>query len=235
MMQAKLRGFLDAPQMVFNRYPLTDKSLPARYARSVALFRAADMNSAIKEIDSLIEEQPENPYFHELKAQILYESGQRSAALPSAERALELKPDAILLKVALSQSLIETQEDRQVERAITLLKSALTVEPRYSHGWYLLSLAYGQQNQDALAKYASAERFYSLGDLDSARSFAGRAQQDLPRDIPQWRRASDIIVVAEAQLDKKRRNQRRGKPFTVTSSSEQSTPSSRRAGSTSWP
>jgi predicted Zn-dependent protease len=218
MMKAKLSGFLDAPQLVFNRFPLSEKSKPARYARSVAHFRTGDMRSAIREIDTLIADEPENPYFHELKAQIYYESGQREAALPSAERALELKPDAMLLKTALAQSLIETRDDAQVERAITLLKSALIQEDRYSYGWYLLSLAYAEQNQDALAKYASAERFYALGDLDSARSFAGRAQQDLPRDIPQWRRASDIIVVAETQLDKRRRNQRRGKPFTISSS-----------------
>lgn len=220
MMKAKLRGFLDAPQMVFYRYPLDDTSQPARYARSVAYFRTADMRNAVREIDSLITEEPENPYFHELKAQIYYESGQREAALPSAERALELKPDATLLKVALAQSLIETRDSAQVERAISLLKSALTQEPDYSFGWYWLSLAYAQQDQDALAKYASAERFYALGDLESARSFAGRAQQDLPRNLPQWRRASDIIVVAETQLDRRRRDQRRRKPFTVTSDND---------------
>ncbi|MFB9374789.1 M48 family metalloprotease [Algimonas porphyrae] len=214
MMKAKLSGFLDAPQLVFNRFPSDDVSQPARYARSVAFFRAADMRNAIREIDTLIADEPKNPYFHELKAQILYESGQREAALPSAERALELKPDAMLLKVALAQSLLETRDDDQVERAVSLLKSALTQEPRYSYGWYLLSLAYAHQDDDALAKYASAERFYALGDLESARSFAGRAQQDLPRDIPQWRRASDIIVVAETQMDKRRRNQRRTRPLT---------------------
>lgn len=216
MMKAKLRGFLDAPQLVFNRYPVEDNSKPARYARSVAQFRTANLRMAIREIDSLIEEEPENPYFHELKAQILYESGQREEALPSAERALELKPDAMLLKVALARSLIETRKDEELVRAEELLKSALVQEPNYSYGWYLLSLAYAEQDQDALAKYASAERFYAIGDLEAARSFAGRAKQDLSRNIPQWRRASDIIVVTEAQLDKRRRNQRRGKPFTAS-------------------
>jgi len=235
MMKAKLSGFLDAPQLVFNRYPLNEMTKPARYARSVAHFRAADIRSAVREIDTLIEDEPDNPYFHELKAQMLYESGKREEALPSAERALELKPDAMLLKVALAQSLIETRDDASVTRAIDLLKSALIEENRYSYGWYLLSLAYAQQDEDALAKYASAERYYALGDLDSARSFAGRAQLDLPRDIPQWRRASDIIVVADTQLDKRRRNQRRGKPFTVSTSFDQQKESRWRAGSTIQP
>jgi predicted Zn-dependent protease len=235
MMKAKLSGFLDAPQLVFNRYPLSETSMPARYARSVAHFRAADIRSAVREIDSLIADEPDNPYFHELKAQMLYESGKREEALPSAERALELKPDGMLLKVALAQSLIETRGETNVARAVDLLKSALIQEERYSYGWYLLSLAYAEQNEDALAKYASAERYYALGDLDSARSFAGRAQQDLPRDIPQWRRASDIIVVADTQLDRRRRNQRRGKPFTVTSSMDSQDESHWRVGSSIQP
>lgn len=235
MMKAKLSGFLDAPQLVFNRFPFEDMSQPARYARTVAHFRSGDIRSALRVMDSLIEDEPDNPYFHELRAQILYESGKREEALPSAERALALKPDAILLKVALAQSLIETRNDAQVNRAIDLLKSALRQEDRYSYGWYLLSLAYAHQNEDALAKYASAERFYAIGDLNSARSFAGRAQKDLPRDIPQWRRASDIIIVADTQLEKSRRNQRRGKPFTVSSSTGVQNESRFRAGSTIRP
>lgn len=222
MMKAKLRGFLEGPQLVFSRYPLADQSQYARYARSVAHFKAADLKNAIKEIDSLIAEEPENPYFHELKAQILYESGQGTDALPSARRALELKPDAPLLKIALAQSLLETREMPQVDEAITLLKSALQAERDNSFAWYLLSTAHGQKGNDALAKYASAERFYAVGDIQRARSFAQRAQEDLPRNEPQWRRASDIIVVADAQLAKTRNRRRGPKPFTVTTSSTES-------------
>lgn len=226
MMKAKLRGFLEGPQIVFSRYPLSDQSQYARYARSVAYFRSADLRAAIKEIDSLINEEPENPYFHELKAQILYESGQREDALPSARRALELKPDAPLLKIALAQSLLETRETVQVQEAVDLIKSALQYERDNSYGWYLLSTAYGQQGNDALAKYASAERFYAIGDIQRARSFAKRAQEDLARDQPQWRRASDIIVVADAQLANTRSRSRGPKPLTVTTSQtgERSTP-----------
>ncbi len=218
MMKAKLRGFLEGPQIVFSRYPLSDQSQYARYARSVAHFRSADLRSALKEVDSLIAEEADNPYFHELKAQILYESGQREAALPSARKALALKPDAPLLKIALAQSLIETREATQVEEAVELIKAALQSERDNSYGWYLLSTAYGQQGKEALAKYASAERFYAVGDIQRARSFAQRAQEDLPRNEPSWRRASDIIVVADAQLAKSRNSRRGPKPLTVTTS-----------------
>ena len=214
MAKAKLRGFLEGPQVVFSKYPPEDQSQPARYARAVAHFRSADLRNAVAQIDSLIAEEPENPYFHELKAQILYESGQREKAIAPARRALELKPDAPLLEVALAQSLLETSDRTKINEAVELLKSALTTETGNSYAWYTLSRAYGELGQDALAKYAVAEQAYAVGDLQRARSFAGRAKQDLPRGDPQWRRASDIIVVSDAQLAKKNRGRRGPKPLT---------------------
>ena len=217
MMQAKLRGFLNGPAEVYSRFPLSDQSQPARYARAVANFKQADLRNAIKEIDSLIEEEPENPYFHELKAQILYESGQGIDAIEPSKRALELKPDAPLLEIALAQATLQTRDAGDYNKVVELLKSALQTEPSNSYGWYLLADVYERQGDRALAKYATAERFYAVGDVQSALSFAQRAQEELPRSLPQWRRASDIIVVAETQLVRK--NRRRGpKPFVSFSS-----------------
>jgi predicted Zn-dependent protease len=204
MMQAKLRGFLDGPAQVYSRFPLSDQTKPARYARAVANFKQADLRNSIKEIDSLIADEPENPYFHELKAQILYESGQGTAAIEPARRALELKPGSPLLEIALAQATLQTRDPGDFPKAEALLKSALQKESSNSYGWYLLADVYERQGQTSLAKYATAERFYAIGDIASARSFAQRAQEELSRDLPQWRRASDIIVVADTQLAQKR-------------------------------
>ena len=219
MAKAKLRGFLEGPQVVFSKYPPEDQSKPARYARAVAHFKAADLRNAVREVDSLIGDEPQNPYFYELKAQILYESGQREKAIEPARQALKLKPNSPLLEIALAQSLLETSDRSQVEESIVLLKSALTVEKGNSYAWYTLSRAYGELGQEALAKYAVAEQAYAVGDLQRARSFAQRAQDDLQRGDPQWRRASDIIVVSDAQLAKKR-GRRGPKPLTFNVSSK---------------
>ena len=219
MAKAKLRGFLEGPQVVFSKYPPEDQSKPARYARAVAHFKAADLRNAVREVDSLIEDEPQNPYFYELKAQILYESGQREKAIEPARQALKLKPNSPLLEIALAQSLLETSDRSQVEESIVLLKSALTVEKGNSYAWYTLSRAYGELGQEALAKYAVAEQAYAVGDLQRAKSFAQRAQDDLQRGDPQWRRASDIIVVSDAQLAKKR-GRRGPKPLTFNVSSK---------------
>lgn len=214
--KAKLRGFLEAPQIVFTKYPETDTTANAHYARAVAHFRSANLRNAVQEVDALIALEPNNPYYHELMGQILYESGKGAQAIAPLRRSIELKPDAPLLEIALAQALIESDEPELVTEAVRLLKSALQKEQGNSFAWYQLSQAYGRLNQEPLAKYAIAEQSFHMGELQRASSFARRAQEDLPRNIPQWRRASDIIVVSEAQLASSK-NRRRRRPLTVTS------------------
>ncbi len=208
MMKAKLIGFLDAPQTVFSKYPESDMSKPARYARSVAYFRAADLKNAIKSIDSLIKDEPKNPYFHELKAQIYYESGKGALAIEPLKEALRLKPDAPLLKVSLAQALIERDTPEDNKAAITYLKSALQEEETNGFAWYQLSQAYARDDKPALARYAIAEQAFAMGDYNRAKSFALRAQQGLAPYRAQKRRANDIIVIADVQLAKQRNRKR---------------------------
>jgi predicted Zn-dependent protease len=212
MAKAKLKGFLQSPQRVFSEFPETDQSEEARYARAVAFFKGADLRSAIREVDNLIEDSPNNAYFYELKAQMLFESGKGADSIAPAERALALKPDTPLFKIALAQALIEQGRKDQVDRAVTLLKSALQKESANGAAWYYLSQAYGKQNKEALAKYAVAEQAFSAGDMQRAKSFAERAQKDMDAGTPQYRRASDIVVIARTRLAAKGKNRYRPKP-----------------------
>ncbi|PHR61975.1 MAG: peptidase M48, Ste24p [Robiginitomaculum sp.] len=208
MAKAKLIGFLDAPQTVFSKYPPTDTSKPARYARAVAHYRAADLRNAIKSIDTLIADEPENPYFYELKGQIYHESGKGKLALAPLREAVRLMPQAPLLEIALAQSLIEVDTPQAIASATKHLKSALQKENTNSYAWYLLSQAYDRDDEPSLARYAIAEQAFAMGDYNRARSFAMRSQTGLNNPSAQWRRASDIIVVAEIHLAKKRNRRR---------------------------
>jgi len=208
MMQAKLIGFLNAPQTVFSKYPETDQSKPARYARAVAHYQAADLKSALKSIDSLIAEEPKNPYFHELKGQMLYESGKGADAIAPFRMSVSLKPEAPLLKVALGQALIEQDTPESIQEAIVLLKSALQREPSNGTAWYNLSQAYDRIDEPALARYATAEQAFAIGDYNRALSFARRAQDGLQVHRAQWRRASDIIAISNIQLAKQKNRKR---------------------------
>ena len=208
MMQAKLIGFLDAPQTVFSKFPETDQSQPARYARAVAHYQAADLKSALRSIDSLIAEEPQNPYFHELKGQMLYESGKGERAIAPFQMAVSLKPEAPLLKIALGQALIEQETLEHTHSAIKLFKSALQKEPSNGTAWYNLSRAYEYIGEPALARYAIAEQAFSIGDYNRALSFAQRALDGLASHNAQWRRASDIIAISNIQLAKQKKRRR---------------------------
>ncbi|PHR90899.1 MAG: peptidase M48, Ste24p [Robiginitomaculum sp.] len=208
MTKAKLIGFLDAPQTVFSKYPESDVSKAARYARSVAYYRAADLRNAVKSIDSLIADEPENPYFYELKGQILYESGKGELAIAPLTEAVRLKPDAPLIEIALGQALIERDTPEAMALAIQHIKSALRKENTNGFAWYQLSQAYDRIHEPALARYAIAEQAFAMGDYNRARSFATRAQDGLIPHRAQWRRASDIIVISDTQLLKNRRRRR---------------------------
>ena len=212
MAKAKLQGFLDSPQRVFSQFPREDQSDEARYARAVAHFKGADLRSALREIDSLIEEHPNNPYFYELKAQMLFESGKGIDSIAPAERALTLKPDAPLFQLALAQALLEQADPASVKRAVDLLKSAIQKENDNGSLWYYLSQGYGKQGKEALAKYAVAEQAFSGGDMQRAMSFAERAQKDMDYNSPQYRRAADIVVIARTRLASRGKDRYRPKP-----------------------
>jgi predicted Zn-dependent protease len=61
MMRAKLSGFVDRPDAVFRRYPPSNNSMAARYARAISGYRNGNIRDAIANIDALIADQQNNP------------------------------------------------------------------------------------------------------------------------------------------------------------------------------
>src|SRR5260370_2427320 len=90
MMRAKLAGFLERPDTVARRYPSSDMSLPARYARAISAYRFGGVGGATAQIAALIHAPPNNPYFHQLKAQPLLEAPRPAEAVAPSPRAAAL-------------------------------------------------------------------------------------------------------------------------------------------------
>lgn len=195
IMKAKLEGFLN-PQVAIVKFGETDKSYPARYARAIAYYQLKEPDRALKLIDALLQEQPDNPYLWELKGQVLFEFGRAAEAEQPQRRSVELKPDAPLLRVNLGQTLIALDDKAKVEEGVGELKKALTQEDDNAVAWRLLAAAYDRQGQDGLARLATAEYNYNVGDMRQARVFAMRAREMLDRSTPQWRRATDIVLAS---------------------------------------
>jgi len=193
MMQAKLRGFQASPQSVFRRYPVSDTSLPARYARAISFYRNVDIKRALREIDALIRSQPKNPYFWELKGQALFENGKSQSAIAPLEKAVSLAPKAGLIRILLAQAMLAARPKKNAKSAIRQLTIARRSEPNSSSLYRQLAIAQAQLGRIGLADLASAESAFRFGDLKLAKARAARANRVLKKGSPGWIRANDIL------------------------------------------
>jgi len=200
IMKAKLEGFIE-PQVAIVKYAETDTSYPARYARAIAYYQMKEPDKALKLIDALLADQPNNPYLYELKGQILFEYGRAKEAEAPQRKSVDLKPDAPLLRINLGQTLIALDDKAKVEEGVGELQKALLKEDDNAEAWRLLAEAYDKQGKDGLARLATAEYNYDIGDLKDARIFAMRAREKLARNTPEWRRATDIVLVSKPSKD----------------------------------
>lgn len=206
MIQAKILGYMNEPHVTLRQYPLADQTAPARYARAVAYYRQSDLDKARREIDRLLADSPGNPYFHELKGQMLFEHGKVKESLDPHRRSVELAPDIALLQINLARALVTTDLDENVVEAINLLESALRLERDNGFAWSILARARSHRGQEPLAMLAQAEAAYHYGDAASAHRFASMARGKLPAGTPEHQQALDIIVSTAELAQQARQN-----------------------------
>jgi predicted Zn-dependent protease len=192
LMRAKLYGFIDRPDAVLRRFQANDTSPPARYARAIASYRFANSTGALGQIDALIQANPQNPYFHELKGQALLEGGKPAEAVAPLRRAVQLAPNPALIQIMLAQALIAS--NAHGEEAVTLLETALRREPESSEAYAQLAMAYGRKGDLAHADLSSAQAAFMRGELQTARQLAARAKTRFPVGSPGWVKADDLAT-----------------------------------------
>lgn len=203
--KAKLLGFI-SPQQVAWVYDDRDTSVAARYARAIAAYWMNDLQGALKNLDSLIAEEPKNPYFQELKGQILVDFSRIEEGIPYYRRAAEILPDAPLLRVALAHALIESGNDQgRLKEAITHLKRVLKEENNSTRPHRLLATAYGRLGQENMARLHLAEEAVLQGNLDYAKSQAEGALTGFASGSPEAVQARDLLAHIE---NLKRRQER---------------------------
>jgi predicted Zn-dependent protease len=205
-MRAKLIGFLEPPDRVFRQYPVKDNSIPARYARAIAHFRRPDLDKALPLIDGLLAELPDDPFFHELKGQMLFENGRVAEALPEYQTTVELLPGVPQLQLALAQVQIELNDPALDREALVLLGSVLQQEPQNAFAWKLSATAHGRLGDTGMAALALAEAALARGNATEARAQAARAQHLLPKASPGRLRAQDLASLAKRLEDKQNKN-----------------------------
>lgn len=193
-MKAKLLGFI-APQQVLYVYPSSDTSMPARYARAIAAYRTNHVEDAVKQINSLLVDEPNNPYFHELKGQMLFEFGKVPESIASYEKASTMLPASGLIRTAYARALVEGARNNpaMLQKAIAQLKRAEQDEPRSTEIKRLLATAYGRLGQEPQARVYLAEESLMKGRKSEAVRMAKVTLPQLPPNSAEAIRAKDII------------------------------------------
>jgi predicted Zn-dependent protease len=193
MMRAKISAFMERQDTVYRRYPLSDTSMPARYAHAISTYLHGDLRSALVLIDGLIQAQPANPYFYELRGQALLEGGKPAEAIAPLRKAVQLSNHAPLIEMLLGQALVGTDNKAYSEEAIAILRAAVARETEAPLGFTQLAMAYAKKGDFADADLASAQAAYLRGDNKTARDLASRAKTRFAIGTPGWVKADDIV------------------------------------------
>lgn len=203
--KAKLFGFLGEPSDTLRVYPLTDNSVPAHYARAYAYHKDSQLDRARAETDALLLTAPDDPYFLELKGQILLEAGHAAEALVPLRRATELTGNQPLIATLFGHALIATEDRKNYAEAQGVLRSAVARDRENPFAWYQLGVIYAANGDMPRARLASAEQQVLSGRMEEALVSARAAQLGLPEGSPDWLRAQDIEFQARAEVERTRK------------------------------
>jgi predicted Zn-dependent protease len=202
--KAKLYGYLALPKDTLRAYPPTMSAAPARYARAYAYHKDARIDQALAEADALVASDPANPYFLELRGQILLESGRPAEALASLRRAVELSGSAPLIAGTFGHALLATEDRTHLPEAEQVLRAAVSRDRENPFAWYQLGMVYGATGDIPRARLASAEQQIMSGRPREALQNAEAAERSLPRGSTDWIRAGDVALQARAELERER-------------------------------
>ncbi|MBK1697434.1 M48 family metalloprotease [Rhodovibrio salinarum] len=202
-MQAKLDGFLQPTAKTLNEYPADSDAIPARYARAIAYYRKPELSKALELVNGLIDQKPDDPYFYELKGQMLFENGRIQEALPAYQKAVDLASEQPLIRMGLAEAQLQTNSKDLTQKALANARRVVDAEPRNAFAWRLVGIAHGRLGDKGEAALGLAEYAINRGDLSQAIGQAQRAQQNLEKHSPGWLRAQDIERTAKNRQERR--------------------------------
>jgi predicted Zn-dependent protease len=206
--KAKLDGYLMDPPRALAKYPDSDHSIYARYARAYAYHRAGYPEKADAEAEALVAAKPDDPYFQEIMGQILLEAGKPKQALAPLKLATEQSRSNPLIATTYGHALIATEDPANYDEAKRILRTAVSRDDENPFAWYQLGTAYELTGDEARAALATAERASMTGDARTAVDRARFAMAGIPKNTPDWIRAQDIAMTSQDALGGKKKKRR---------------------------
>jgi predicted Zn-dependent protease len=204
-MVAKLGAFLDSPAQTLRRHPESDGSETATLARAIAWHRRPDPARAVASLDALLAARPDDPYYLELKGQVLLESGRAAPAADAYRRAAALAPREPQILGGLGRALLNLDDPAATREARDVLARSAELDAANAAVLRDLALAEARLGNEGAAALATAERFALAGAFRDAHRQAARAAALLPEGSPGWRRAEDLITVSRRALKREQR------------------------------
>lgn len=205
-MVAKLHGFIRSPARTFKAYPETDVSQEARYARAIATYRLPDAKNAVALVDALLADYPDDPFFYELKGQILFEDAKPTEAEIAYRKALQTLPNAPRIELELSRVLLALNTEEDNQDAQKHLENVVQKLPNATFAWRQLAIAYGRNGDHGMSALALAEEAFRSGKKRDAALQANRAKQTLSPNTEAWLRATDIEEISTPRDRERKKN-----------------------------
>jgi len=206
--QAKLRGYVNDPKDTLVKYPLSDQSVYAHYARAYAYHKSGYPEQAAAETQALVKVAPKDPYFLELEGQILLESGNPTGAIGPLREATALSGNQPLIAATLGHALLATEDKANLEEAERVLKTAVARDNDNPFAWMNLGTVYDRKGDEPRTALATAERAHLMGDVRTAMLSSRAAMGGLPQGSPDWVRAQDINMVSQNAWDEIRKKKK---------------------------
>ena len=188
ILRAKLIGYLDQGKNVIAQYPYSNKSDAAIYARAIANMRAGDLATAKTGTQTLINRNPNNPYFYELLGDIEYQYGAYDDSVRAYEQSLKQTTNAPQIETALALVLSERNKPGDSARAIELCKKVILTEQSPLSYWILARVT-----KDGESDWAMAEYYNMNGDTKNAKKYAKSAQKKSKKGTPEYIKSGDIL------------------------------------------
>jgi predicted Zn-dependent protease len=206
--QAKLRGYVNEPETTLRRYPVTDQSAPAHYARAYAYHKSGYPDQAAAETAALVKTAPDDPYFLELEGQILLESGKPAEAIAPLREATRRSNNQPLIAATFGHALLATEDKANLAEAESVLRQAVARDKENPFAWMQLGTVYERKGDEPRTALATAERANLMGDARTALVSARSAMANLPQGSADWIRAQDISMVSQTAMDEDKRRRR---------------------------
>ncbi|QDB99264.1 M48 family metalloprotease [Mesorhizobium sp. 8] len=200
MMRVKIAAYLDGQAAVSRLIRRKLDPLAAKYGEAQVAYLYGNLASSLTQADALIKAQPKNPYFHELRGDILMKANRPKDAATAYAKAVRLDPaKSGILPVSYGQALLAQGTPDSLKKAVAQIESGLARDRENGAAYRYLAQAYGEQGDVAKAELATAEGYFYSGAFRDAKIFAMRAQKSLKRGEPAWLRAQDIINFGPAK------------------------------------